>query len=116
MKAVFPAKGIVILTKYSVKAMNDFYMDKLVNSKMFSIYKQSNYPIQSGNLNYLPQKSNIVLNNAHLLTAKKLQELILSQEQAKKPQKAETTKPSEELLDDNFILSNPFFKTLTSVD
>ena len=129
MKAVFPSKGVVIVTKYNVDVLKNFYKNNLINSKLFSIYQQSDYSIQVGNFNYLPKKSNIILDNAHLLTLRQLQEIVAKQIKEnpsavtikKDPQKLsdetdESNNFSDEPLDDNFIKNNPFFSTLTSLE
>lgn len=129
MKAVFPSKGVVIVTKYNVDVLKNFYKNNLINSKLFSIYQQSDYSIQVGNFNYLPKKSNIILDNAHLLTLRQLQEIVAKQIKEnpsavtikKAPQKPsdetdESNNFSDEPLDDNFIKNNPFFSTLTSLE
>lgn len=124
MKAVFPSKGVVIVTKYNVNVLRDYYRNNLINSKLFAIYEQSNYFMQAGNFNYFPKKSNLILYKSNLLTLKKLQEVIANQinqtpELAEKitAQKQETTQEfSNEPLDDNFVKNNPFFNTLTSTE
>lgn len=114
MKAVFPCTGTVILTKSDVDKLKNFYLDNLQNSKLFSIYNQSNYAIQVGKLNYLPQKSNIILDNAHFLTLQKLHSVL--------SEKIDTiTLPNNPAtydtpIDDNFILNHPFFETLTPLN
>ena len=121
MKALFPKKGVVIVTKYNVNVLKDYYKNNLINSKLFSIYQQSNYSMHVGNYAYLPKKSDIILNNVHLLTVTELQEYVLSQMKANNNpvQEAQTTKQpeiSDKPLDDNFIKDNPFFTTLTYLD
>ena len=129
MKAIFPTKGVIIVTKYNVKVLNDFYRNNLINSKLFAIYQQSNYNMQVGNFNYLPKKANIILYNAHLLTLRQLQEVISNQIKQNpeyfniKPPTTEASQETDEQdefsddpLDDNFIKNNPFFKTLTSIE
>ena len=128
MKAIFPGKGTIIVTKYNVNVLKDYYENNLINSKLFSIYQQSNYSIQVGNLNYFPKNANLILENANLLTLKQLQELIAKQMQ-ENPKALKDNDSSENLnqtsnstevfsdkpLDDNFVKSNPFFSTLTSI-
>ena len=132
MKAVFPTKGALIVTKYNVNMLNDFYKNNLINSKLFAAYQQSNFYMQSGNFNYFPKKSNIIVYNAHLLTLQRLQEVIAAEMNAQKEaaqsatevskeQETSNEEPventfSDEPLDDNFIQSNSFFKTLTAND
>lgn len=129
MKAVFPTKGVVIVTKYNVNVLKDFYRNNLINSKLFAIYQQSNFHMQSGNFNYFPKRSNIILYKANLLTLQQLQEVVSEQmrksnieptssnTQVKETPKQEPSQEfSSEPLTDNFILDNPFFKTLISTD
>lgn len=125
MKAIFPKKGVLIVTKYNVSILKEFYNSNLINSKLFSIYQQYNYFIQVGNFNYFPKSSNIILDNTHLLTLLDLKKTIFEQIK-NNPESVTITKDSQknsdennfsnEPLDDNFIKSNPFFKTLTSLD
>lgn len=130
MKAVFPSKGVVIVTKYNVNVLKDFYKNNLINSKLFALYQQADYYMQAGNFNYFPKKANIILYNAHLLTLRQLQEIVAEQTRnnydtviSKSSPEKETTEDidqqedfSDEPLDDNFIKNNPFFNTLTSID
>lgn len=129
MKAIFPTKGVVIVTKYNVNVLRDFYRDNLINSKMFAIYQQANYNMQVGNFNYFPKKANFILYQAHLLSLKQLQEIIAGkirenpelfnkkQQNNKDMQESDDIEEiSDEPLDDNFIKSNPFFKTLTAIE
>ena len=117
MKAVFPGKGIVIVTKYNVNVLRDYYRNNLINSKLFAIYQQSDYFMQAGNFNYFPKKSNLILYKANLLTLRQLQEIV-----AKQVKSNVTNNPQQEQafsdtpLDDNYIKNNPFFKTLMSTD
>ena len=124
MKAIFPKKGVVIVTKYNVNTLKDYYKNNLINSKLFGVYQQSNYSINVGNYAYLPQKSNIILDKSHLLTITQLQEYVLSQMKIKqnsnisenKAEKVEQSSSSNKPLDDNFIKDNSFFTTLTYLD
>lgn len=123
MKAVFPSKGVIIVTKYNVNMLRDYYRNNLINSKLFAIYEQSNYFMQAGNFNYFPKKANLILYNANLLTLKKLQQVVANQinqnpELAKKVIKSQPKEQefSDEPLDDNFVKNNPFFNTLTSTE
>lgn len=125
MKAVFPTKGVVIVTKYNVNVLRDYYRNNLINSKLFAMYQQSNFSMQAGNFNYLPKKSNIILYKTHLLTLRQLQEVVAkqiqeSQEFNEEPEEIVESQPqndfSSEPLDDNFIKNNPFFKTLMSTE
>lgn len=124
MKALFPKTGVVIVTKYNVNTLKDYYKNNLINSKLYGVYQQSNYSIQVGNYTYLPKKTNIILDNTHLLTLKQLQEYVLSQMKntntsgisVPNEEKSESSSISEEPLDDAFIKNNPFFTTLTYLD
>lgn len=117
MKAIFPNKGIVILTKQDVQKLNNFYKDTLLNSKLYSIYELSDYSMQIENFSYLPKKANIILDNANLLTLKQLHEIL--KEQIPESQNStininnfDNDIDDDTPLDDNFILNHPFFKTL----
>lgn len=114
MKAVFPCKGTVILTKNDVDKLKSFYSDNLQNSKLFSIYQQSNYAIQVGKLNYLPQKSKIILDNAHFLTLQELHSVLSDKLDSITLPNNSTTNDTP--IDDNFILNHPFFETLTPLN
>lgn len=129
MKAVFPTKGVVIVTKYNVNVLRDYYRNNLINSKLFAMYQQSNFHMQSGNFNYLPKKSNIILYKTHLLTLQQLQEVVAKQmresleynnaqaeTQEDSQEKQTQDNFSDEPLDDNFIKNNPFFKTLMATE
>lgn len=110
MKAVFPCKGVIVVTKNNVNKISDFYMDNLANSKLFDIYKQSNYSTQVGSFNYLPKKSTIYLDKVHFLTLSKLHSVLAEKIENSPLQNTDTP------LDDNFILNHPFFKTLTPLN
>ena len=114
MKAVFPCTGTVILTKSDVDKLHNFYLDNLKSSKLLPIYNQSNYSIQEGNLTYLPQNTNIVLENAHFLSLSELH-AALSKTMNKIPEQT-IDKNNFSPLDDNFILNHPFFETLTPLN
>lgn len=114
MKAIFPCRGSVILTKVDADKLRNFYLNNLEKSKLFNIYNQSNYSIQEGNLTYLPKKSNIIAEDIHFLTLKNLH-TVLSKELEKNPGNY-TVPNSHEPLDDNFIINHPFFSTLTPLN
>ncbi|MBR3697708.1 MAG: hypothetical protein IKM97_05580 [Clostridia bacterium] len=129
MKAVFPTKGVIIVTKNNVRVLHDFYKEILINSKLFNIYQNSSFQLQVKNLNYLPQNSNIILSQAHLLTLQQLQQIVAKQLQENQKNnsndnsrnsnstiRAEEPDFTDEPLDDNFIKNNPFFQTLTYTD
>jgi hypothetical protein len=109
LKAVFPCNGSIVVTKYNVNLINNFYEENLINSKLFSAYNQNNLPVQVGKFNYFPQDSQLILEkNTNLLTIKQLNEAILKIAPAHSKQEIQDDKPIE----DNFITENPFFQTL----
>ena len=61
MKAVFPCKGVVVITKQNVDMLTNFYEGNLINSKLFSAYSQNNLSVQVGSFNYFPSNTKIVL-------------------------------------------------------
>ena len=114
MKAVFPCKGVVVLTKKDIQILEAFYRSTLTNSKMFEIYNTTEYMVQIGNFNYLPPKASLVVNEISLLTTSKLRSVMngttVSQKASNDSQDADTA------LSDDDILSHPFFKTLKPID
>jgi len=76
MKVVFPTEGSIIMLKQDVDTLQAFYNTNLMQSKMYSYYKDSNTLIQVGNLNYPPKEHFIVLYNAHPLTVQEMQEIL----------------------------------------
>lgn len=119
MKAIFPCKGTVVLTKRNVDTLHNIYTDNMVNSKLFAIYNQSNYSVQVGTFNYLPKKSTIVTEKTTFLSIQQLHK-ILSEHMANMPVAKEEEEPEveedNEPLDDNFVLNHPFFETLKPID
>ncbi len=116
MKAVFPCKGVVVLTKHNVDVLNNFYEDHLINSKMFSIYRQANYSVQVDAFNYLPQNSKIVLeDNTNLLTIKQLNEVLAASMKSSQT-KTEVAEKEDLPIDDADIQNHPFFQTLKPID
>ena len=110
MKAVFPCKGVVVLTKKDIQNLELFYQSTLTTSKMSEIYHSTEYMVQVGNLNYLPPKAKIVVNEDNLLTITQLRSIMNGSTSEK-----EESKPQEKLddaLTDDDILSHPFFTTL----
>ena len=114
MKAVFPCKGVVVLTKKDIQVLEAFYRSTLTNSKMFEIYNTTEYMVQIGNLNYLPPKSSLVVNENSLLTTSKLRSIMnissVNQENSKSSLDIDNT------LSDDDILSHPFFQTLKPIN
>ena len=116
LKVVFPCKGVIVLTKEDIQTLNSFYTTSLVTSKIYEIYNSSEYMMQVGNFNYLPQKATLVLDESKLLTIPKMR-LILDTHSSQTVSSPETQKqsPAEEHYDeisDDTILSHPFFQTL----
>lgn len=121
MKAVFPCKGVVVVTKQNVDIIANFYEGNLINSKLYQSYMQSNFAIQVGAFNYMPQNSKIILDrNANLLTIRELNQ-VLSQTAQKavdaKPvmQNTENTtsvQKGDMPIEDSFVMNHPFFQTL----
>lgn len=109
MKAVFPCKGVVVVTKNNVDMLRNFYEENLLNSQLFAAYNQNNFAVQVGKFNYLPQNSKIILNeNAHLLTIKGLNDVLSKTAQPSQKREVDNNVPIE----DNFVLNHPFFETL----
>lgn len=111
MKAIFPCKGVVVITKHNVDVINNFYKENLINSKLFVEYNENDFAVQVGNFNYLPKKAKIILEpNTHLLTIKELHDVLSQTANKNTSEKTsiDTTKPIE----DNFIIDHPFFQTL----
>lgn len=114
MKAVFPCKGVVVVTKQNVDVLSNFYESQLINSKLFSAYSQNNFAVQVGKLNYLPKNSTIILNqDANLLTIQKLNQVLV---ETSKKEETITNTNDDEPIEDNFILNHPFFETLKPLD
>ena len=67
MKVVFPTEGSIIMLKQDVDTLQAFYNTNLMQSKMYSYYKDSDSLIQVGNLNYPPKEHFIVLYNAYFV-------------------------------------------------
>ena len=107
MKAVFPCKGVVVVTKQNV-----------INSPLFSAYQQGNLDVQVGPFNYFPQNTKVVLRqNTELLTIQELNKAL-----AGAIQKADTNEVSssekydDTPIEDSSIMEHPFFQTLKQVD
>ncbi len=64
MKAVFPCKGVLVLDKKDIKTLENFYKSKLLASKLTEMYDDTEYPLQVGNLNYLPPKAKVMVNDS----------------------------------------------------
>lgn len=115
MKVVFPCKGSLVLLKQDLETLQSFYTLNLQNSKIFETYKTSNITVQVGNFNYMPQKSKIVLQNAHVLTIDTMRRILgIYQNPTPKEQSYNTALDNQNSsqISDNDLLSNPFFQTL----
>ena len=108
MKAVFPCKGVVVLAKKDIELLENFYNKKLSTSKMSEIYNSTEYMLQVGNLNYIPPKSKLLVDEENLLTLSQLRSVM----QETNINKQNNLKPSSQELSDDDILSHPFFTTL----
>ncbi len=125
MKAIFPCKGSIILNKQDVEPLEAYYKTELIRSKMYDYYKTSKDIMQVGIFTYIPQNTNIVLDKSSLLELQTLKKVLNID--VKKPERSTMKIPSinkeppeianeEELIDDDDILSNPFFTTLKPLD
>lgn len=125
MKAIFPCKGSIILNKQDVEPLEAYYKTELIRSKMYDYYKTSKDIMQVGIFTYIPQNTNIVLDKSSLLELQTLKKVLNID--VKKPERPTMKIPSinkeppeianeEELIDDDDILSNPFFTTLKPLD
>lgn len=127
MRAVFPCKGVLVLTKKDVEALQNFYNSTLEKSNIFSAYNATEYSIQVGNFNYLPQKATLIVDEKNLLTISKLRAIMNGSVPTKKEEPVVEENPEEVLeksteesledpLSDDDILSHPFFTTLKPID
>ena len=114
MKAVFPCKGVVVLTKKDLQSLKEFYKTTLNTTKMSEIYNSTEYSVQIGNFNYLPPNSKIVLNEENLLTITELRSIMGPSTITNQTQTI--SESSEDVLSDDDILSHPFFTTLKPID
>ncbi len=112
MKAVFPCKGVLILEKNSIDQLENFYVTKLMNSKLYNYYKTSDVAVQIGNFNYFPKNYSFVLKDANLLSIKKLRDTL----EMVDSEPEEDYDLDETPISDESILSHPFFKTLKPID
>ena len=126
MKVVFPCKGSLVLLKQDLETLEAFYNSSILTSKMLDIYKTSNVMVQVGNFNYVPQKSNLILYKANLLTIEKMRKILgLYNENTVDNTTSKQTSSSISStnnvtsqqdntapISDNDLLSNPFFQTL----
>lgn len=126
MKVVFPCKGSLVLLKQDLETLEAFYNSSILTSKMLDIYKTSNVMVQVGNFNYVPQKSNLILYKANLLTIEKMRKILgLYNENTVNDTTSKQTSNSISStnnvtsqqdntapISDNDLLSNPFFQTL----
>lgn len=117
MKAVFPCKGVVVVTKQNVDILSNFYEGNLINSKLYSAYSQNNFAVQVGKFNYLPQNSKITLDkNAKLLTIRELNTVLSKAVENEKTTSKAIPEKEEVPIEDNFIMDHPFFQTLKPID
>lgn len=124
MRAVFPCKGVLVLTKKDVESLQNFYNSTLEKSSIFRNYNATEYSIQIGNLNYLPKKATLIVDEKNLLTISKLRAIMngtapRKQEEPKvekEPAEEVVEEPSNNPLSDDDILSHPFFTTLKPID
>ena len=126
MKVVFPCKGSLVLLKQDLETLEAFYNSSILTSKMLDIYKTSNVMVQVGNFNYVPQKSNLILYKANLLTIEIMRKILgLYNENTVNDTTSKQTSNSISStnnvtsqqdnttpISDNDLLSNPFFQTL----
>jgi hypothetical protein len=138
MKAIFPCKGTMIIYKQDLTALEAFYKSRLITSKLSAYAKISTETLQVGNLNYLPNNSNLILDTNSLLSLNKLKEVLNIEPISKttnnqtenldvQPNLANVQRQAtlensailnneEDLIDDKDILSNPFFQTLKPLE
>ena len=126
MKVVFPCKGSLVLLKQDLETLEAFYNSSILTSKMLDIYKTSNVMVQVGNFNYVPQKSNLILYKANLLTIEKMRKILglynentvdnTTSKQTSNSISSTNNVTSQQdnttPISDNDLLSNPFFQTL----
>lgn len=117
MKAVFPCKGVIVITKQNVDILSNFYEGSLINSKLYSAYIQNNFAVQVGKFNYLPQNSKITLDkNAKLLTIRELNNVLSKAVESEKATNKAIPDKKDAPIEDNFIMNHPFFQTLKPID
>jgi hypothetical protein len=138
MKAIFPCKGTMIIYKQDLTALEAFYKSRLITSKLSAYAKISTETLQVGNLNYLPNNSNLILDTNSLLSLNKLKEVLNIEPISKTTnnqtenldvqpnlanvqrqaalENSATLNNEEDLIDDKDILSNPFFQTLKPLE
>ena len=126
MKVVFPCKGSLVPLKQDLETLEAFYNSSILTSKMLDIYKTSNVMVQVGNFNYVPQKSNLILYKANLLTIEKMRKILglynentvdnTTSKQTSNSISSTNNVTSQQdntaPISDNDLLSNPFFQTL----
>lgn len=114
MKAVFPCKGVTVVTKQNVDVLTNFYKENLINSPMFATYNQGDFEVQVGKLVYLPQSAKIILSkDANLLTIQGLNTVLAK---AMKNEVKDEVPEEDEPLSDDTIENHPFFTTLKEVN
>lgn len=113
MKAVFPCKGVVVVTKQNVDILSKVYQENLANSPLFSAYNQGNIDVQVRPFNYLPQNTKVVLRqNTELLTIQELNKVLKETMETKQ----EDIEYDDTPIEDSSIMEHPFFQTLKPVD
>ena len=127
MKALFPCEGSIIVNKQDLDPMNTFYNTQLMKSNMTEYLKTTNAILQVGNLSYVPENSNFVVNMSELNTIGRIKTALNIEVPKKAPEQAVQTSSvesasmpgTEEWLNtpitDEDISSNPFFTTMTEV-
>jgi hypothetical protein len=124
MKALFPCEGSIIVNKQDLDPMNAFYNTQLMKSNMTEYLKTTNAILQVGNLSYVPENSNFVVNMSELNTIGRIKTALNIEVPKKAPEQAVQTSNvesasmpgTEEWLNtpitDEDISSNPFFTTM----
>lgn len=124
MKALFPCEGSIIVNKQDLDPMNAFYNTQLMKSNMTEYLKTTNAILQVGNLSYVPENSNFVVNMSELNTIGRIKTALNIEVPKKAPEQAVQTSSvesasmpgTEEWLNtpitDEDISSNPFFTTM----
>ncbi|MGN1299141.1 MAG: hypothetical protein ACI4UE_04065 [Candidatus Scatovivens sp.] len=97
------------MTKNDIEKLKDFYDSRqIINENDSSIMIQNNY------FNYFDDYSQVILNNVTPLTVGKLKKVLGISSNTNETKTEENQE--QEPIDDDSILSNPFFTTLKLVD
>lgn len=111
MKAVFPCKSVVVVTKQNVDMLSQIYQENLINSPLFSAYQQGNN-VQIGPFNYLPENTKVVLKqDVKLLTAQELNRVLANTMESSK-EANDIEEYDDSPIEDSSIMEHPFFQTL----